>query len=430
MSGVSRLLGAAAAAALCLAAAGCSRGDDSSSSATTGRGASGATTEAAASSSSTTSPSSPTTSVALDVPDPDLQTLPTDDLPSGVAAQSPEPEVAPPVSVPSASTSSVPVAPEFVTPATGGQPPTSVVAPASPDLKIRYIVIPHPDDEFEAWSMVANDTTHYIVFILLTRGEYSQFCNGSGIPEQQQERGEREPQPQPFMGEGTSSCAQQRVDAWSSFLDARGGVESSIGRPGFLGQFDMNLPAGATLPSKIDSAGQRIPATTYLLWVGDKSARFVFDFGDRDLSLNEVVLGIQTVRDLRFRVLPVTDEDDLVAGAYFNDSFDPSIRYQHPDHKAVQEAIKEFDFQMPGPQWGRTVPEDPDVAETLEVPPSIYCAVMCVDPDPIDPVTNPDALRTGTLQADYGWLAPVYWVGAELPSGSIFSREQSFWKRF
>ena len=55
----------------------------------------------------------------------------------------------------------------------------------------------------------------------------------------------------------------------------------------------------------------------------------------------------------------------------------------------VQAAIRDLDFGMPGPQWGRTVPEDPEVAETLEVPPSLYCAVMCVEPEPIDPAHEP-----------------------------------------
>ena len=142
------------------------------------------------------------------------------------------------------------------------------------------------------------------------------------------------------------------------------------------------------------------------------------------------MLGVEAVRALRTRVLPIAEEDDLVASAYFNDEFDPSIRYEHPDHKVVQAAIRDLDFGMPGPQWGRTVPEDPEVAETLEVPPSLYCAVMCVEPEPIDPRTNPLAFRTGTLQETYGWLAPTYWVGAELPSGSIFSRVQPFWRRF
>ena len=411
--------------ALCAGAAACSSDDGGSGASST---AAGATTTRPSSTSTTAS--GPTTTVLLDKPNPDLSALPTDDLPTGVAEDSPAAQLAPSSSIASGSTSSVPVAPEFVTPATGGEPPTAVLPPASPDLKIRYIVLPHPDDEFEAWSMVAGDTTHYIVFILLTRGEYSRYCDGSGISQLQTDRAERLPQPQPFTGEGTPTCAEQRLDAWSTFLDTRGGVESAIGRPGFLGQFDLDVPEGAALPSKIDASGERVPETKYLLWVGDKSARFAFDFGDRDLSLNEVVLGIEAVRALRSRVLPVSEEDDIIAGAYFNDSFDPSIRYQHPDHKAVQEAVKGIDFGTPGPQWGRTVPEDPEVAETLEVPPALYCSVMCVDPEPIDPATNPFAFRTGSLQQDYGWLAPAYWVGAELPSGSIFSRVQPFWKVF
>ena len=161
---------------------------------------------------------------------------------AAAAGESPAAEVAPPSSVAPGSTSSVPLAPEFVNPATGGEPPNAVVPPASPDLKIRYIVLPHPDDEFEAWSMVAGDTTHYIVFILLTRGEYSRYCDGSGISELQANRAERFPEPQPFTGQGTPDCAQQRIDAWSSFLDGRGAVESALGRPGFLGQFDLDVP--------------------------------------------------------------------------------------------------------------------------------------------------------------------------------------------
>jgi hypothetical protein len=410
-----------------LLVAACSNGDDAAPATT----AHDATTAASPTATPTTTPTSGTTpEQTLDVPDPSLDELSTDDLPSGVPGESPDAEIAVTTSLPPGSTSSVPVAPEFVTPATGGDPPTAVLAPVSPDLEIRYIVTPHPDDEFEAWSMVAGDTTHYIVFILLTRGEYSQYCDGSGISELQRMRAERPPEPQPFTGQGTEGCSQQRLDAWREFLDTRGGVEAAIGRPGFLGQFDLDLPAGAALPSRVDATGERVASTQYLLWVGDKSARFAFDFGDRDLSINEVLLGIEAVRALRSRVLPISTEDDLVAAAYFNDEFDPSIRYEHPDHKVVRDVIRGLDFGMPGPQWGRTVPEDPEVAETLEVSPSLYCSVMCVEPEPIDPLANPFAFRTGTLQETYGWLAPSYWVGAELPSGSIFSRVQPFWSRY
>ena len=34
-------------------------------------------------------------------------------------------------------------------------------------------------------------------------------------------------------------------------------------------------------------------------------------------------------------------------------------------------------------------PKTPQVAETLEIPPALYCAVMCVEPEPIDPLDEP-----------------------------------------
>ncbi len=219
--------------------------------------------------------------------------------------------------------------------------------------------------------MVAGDTTHYIVFILLTRGEYSRYCDGSGISELQANRAERFPQPQPFTGQGTADCAQQRIDAWSSFLDTtrrRGVGARSPGLPRSVRSRRAAGRRGAEQGRRRRET--RVAATTYLLWVGDKSARFAFDFGDTDLSLNEVVLGIEAVRAMRSTRAPdlgrrrhrrVRLLQRLVR------SLDP-LR-QHPDHKAVQQAIKGLDFETPGPQWGRTVPEDPEVAETLEVPP-------------------------------------------------------------
>ena len=194
-----RLCAALVALALCAMAA-CSGDDGGSASSSVAP----STTTAGGASTTTSTSLSPTTTAVLDVPGARPR-RPADRRPSERrAGESPAAEVAPPSSVAPGSTSSVPLAPEFVNPATGGEPPNAVVPPASPDLKIRYIVLPHPDDEFEAWSMVAGDTTHYIVFILLTRGEYSRYCDGSGISELQANRAERYPEPQPFTGAGNA----------------------------------------------------------------------------------------------------------------------------------------------------------------------------------------------------------------------------------
>src|SRR5437660_1693493 len=47
-------------------------------------------------------------------------------------------------------------------------------------LRIRYVVTPHPDNELESWALVANDSGHYIVFVLFTHGEETSFCDGHG----------------------------------------------------------------------------------------------------------------------------------------------------------------------------------------------------------------------------------------------------------
>ncbi|MCS5713218.1 hypothetical protein NVV95_01490 [Herbiconiux sp. CPCC 205716] len=35
------------------------------------------------------------------------------------------------------------------------------------------VVVPHPDDEFQAWSLLDG----YTVFVVLTRGEQTQYCD-------------------------------------------------------------------------------------------------------------------------------------------------------------------------------------------------------------------------------------------------------------
>jgi hypothetical protein len=43
----------------------------------------------------------------------------------------------------------------------------------------------------------------------------------------------------------------------------------------------------------------------------------------------------------------------------------------------------------------------------------------------------PDGRRTGLFQVVYGWLAPPQgWAGRETDATAVFSRQQSFWRRF
>ena len=109
-----RLCAALAALALCAMAA-CSGDDGGSASSSVAP----STTTAGGTSTTTSTSLSPTTTAVLDVPAPDLAALPTDDLPSGAAGESPAAEVAPPSSVAPGSTSSVPLAPGVREPGDG-----------------------------------------------------------------------------------------------------------------------------------------------------------------------------------------------------------------------------------------------------------------------------------------------------------------------
>ena len=102
------------------------------------------------------------------------------------------------------------------------------------------------------------------------------------------------------------------------------------------------------------------------------------------------------------------------------------MRYTHRDHRAVHEALWRTDQGVPGPQWCRTATADPDVqrtgGRTERVAPRTYHLVMGVEPD---------GHRTGLLQVVYGWLGPpAGWPYGETDAVSMWSRQQSFWRRF
>src|ERR1700694_1690155 len=54
--------------------------------------------------------------------------------------------------------------------------PAQAVQLATTKDHITYVLIPHPDDEYEAWALIQNQPTQYPVFVLLTRGEGTDFC--------------------------------------------------------------------------------------------------------------------------------------------------------------------------------------------------------------------------------------------------------------
>jgi LmbE family N-acetylglucosaminyl deacetylase len=273
------------------------------------------------------------------------------------------------------------------------------------ERRLQYVVIPHPDDEFGAWALVAGRADSYPVFLLCAHGEATGMGDGRGY---QGELGEWLPLPQPWAGPHTLTLRAQRLHSWHAFLDAMSQSGPSVAeQPSYAGVFDD----GPSL---------------FQLWVGEDSARVVFDGGDGRLTPEFVTAAIQRTRELRFTHLPVEQEDAVVGASYYNGSYD-AVRYAHPDHRAIHVALWATDQGVPGPQWCRTASTDPDVAATggrvRAMTRDTYRTAMAIDPA--------TGQRTGLVQAAYGWLAPDDgWAQGETDATAIFSRRQSFWRRF
>jgi hypothetical protein len=292
---------------------------------------------------------------------------------------------------------------------------------------LQYVLVPHPDDEYQGWALVGGRPETYPVFILLTHGERTVMCDGRGF---HPEHGERAPQPQPFVADDPARCAAQRLDTWHAFLDAMAELDDTLDVPG-----EGETVTGAPLedgppPAHPDRAD---PPLEFDLRVGVDSARAVFDLGDGDLGPDEVAWALTAVRAERER-FPVTAEGGAVGAAFSNPAgLEACVAYPHPDHAAVIDALWETDFGLPGAQYGRVCATDPRAEIVEAVPEALHTAVWGVDPPPVDPHANPNATRTGVAQTVYGWLAFTfsdpqvhrYWeVGSE--AETIFSREQAF----
>ena len=270
--------------------------------------------------------------------------------------------------------------------------------------QIVYVVVPHPDDEFEAWSLLADAADSYPVFVLCTHGEQTSLSDGRG---HQPELGEWTPPPQPWGEPGSATVRAQRLASFHAFLDAMADVDQHL---------DRDL---------VDHGMLTDGPSAFRLHVGPRSARVVFDGGDGSLTPEFVTAAVQRTRALRTTHLPVQREYAVIGAAYVNASA-AGFRYTHPDHRAVHEALWSTDQGVPGPQWCRTATADPDVVRTGGrtelVTAQTYDAVMAI---------APDGRRTGLFQVLYGWLGPSGgWPAGETDAATMWSRQQSFWRRY
>ena len=321
--------------------------------------------------------------------------------------------------------------------------------------RLQLVVSPHPDDEMEAWSQVDPSPDVHTVWLTMTRGEATAHCGPQTLAaELDVAAGEIAP-PAP-RGPGTRSCEDARMAAWTTFLtlahgrgepagrgDHGSGAAASVGEraggragPGAPRRLDLpDRPAASGLPAApvATRGGRASPGA--LVWAGDRQSMVAVDAGDGEVTVAEVGWAVRAVLAQRGALLPDLPLERVVSAAYVGAP--PDATYQHPDHRAVQEALLDPALTAAlAPLRGTYVvtgAHDPRANLTGAIPPDEYERLMGLGPQ-VAGDHGATVRREGLMQRVYGWLAfpGGFWPPTERPVDDaagdplIMARVQSF----
>lgn len=302
---------------------------------------------------------------------------------------------------------------------------TSSGGSAVEPTQVAYVVSPHPDDEFQAWSLVEDSPDTYTVFIMLTQGEETRFCEpdtyaAEGYDEPHEPPAEPEPR-----GRWTESCSTARLASWVAYTEDMAATDPSL--PGDLGESTTAgpFPASGTTICRDDRDTKHCGAEqrTAQVWLDsqDRGALVSFDLGDGDLSADEVVWALETVRDHREDLGLDTElpESGIIGAAFANRDHPDCFVYDHPDHHAVHEALADHDFGT-GPQSAATCRTDPRADRFETVTASAGETAFAVD----------GKERVGAHTTAYGWLHEEFYPLDRTGQNELFHSHQAFWTRY
>lgn len=309
-------------------------------------------------------------------------------------------------------------------------------SPAAAPTRLQLVVSPHPDDEMEAWSQVDPSDDVHTVWLTMTRGEATSRCDPKTYAaELDVAAGERAPSPAP-AGPGTASCEDARMASWTRFLTLAHGGRGASTETGEPRRLELGaVPAADGLPAApVATRGGR-PSPGALAWVGHHQSMVAVDAGDGEVAPAEVAWAVRAVLAQRGALLPDLPLERVVCAAYVGAP--PDATYQHPDHRAVQEALLDPALNAAlAPARGTYVvsaPSDPRVNLTGAVPPDEYQRLTGLGPS-VAGDHGPTPRREGLMQQVYGWLAfpGGWWPPTERPVDDaagdplIMARVQSF----
>jgi len=285
---------------------------------------------------------------------------------------------------------------------------------------VSYIVVPHPDDEMQAWSLIEDTPDTYKVFIMLTKGEQTAFCVSPGFDEA---TGEAPPYPVP-AGRFSSECETARQNSFFEFMtsmaESDSGLPSSFEHEGVKGPFH-SLGYEICRHDDLDDDVDCVVDLTAEVWTSPQAAVVWFNLGDGDLTANEVVWAITTVQENQAALgidsaLPPTS---VIGASFWNATHPDCFIYEHDDHWAVHAALLHIDFGA-GPQMVATCRTDPEASRSAEVSLPSFDAAFATS----------SGTRIGAHTIFYGWLwsdHPGYWPGDYDGQNELFHRHQSFW---
>ncbi len=292
-----------------------------------------------------------------------------------------------------------------------------------PDDAVVYAAMPHPDDEFQAWSLLEN-SSHFTAIVLMTRGERTLRCTAGRFAQSWQEGLEIPPSPTPEAMED-ETCVKARLDSIRGYLRQMSETDNSI--PG-------DFAEGFTVTDLIDDDGvvcsrESGDQCTQVnlgadVWLDrrQRGALIAFDLGDANLTEAEVEWAMTQLRDqpAKFGIDPERPDGYVVSG-YYNDGDPDCFEYPHADHQAVASVVDSVDLGL-GLQLVATC-SDPG-ENVLNARVSERSADAAFEFRGESDVEG--AVRRGAHEAHYGWLAETVWLLDREGQQELFMQNQTF----
>lgn len=294
---------------------------------------------------------------------------------------------------------------------------------AVPDDAVVYAAMPHPDDEFQAWSLL-EDSNRFTVIVLMTRGERTQHCSERGFSRGWQEGLEISPSTTPVALEH-ETCVDARLESIRGYLDQMSQTDDTI--PGDLAEgftvSHLNDDDDVVCSRETDGeCTQRNLSAEVWLDQQQRGALIAFDLGDDNLTQAEVAWALNHVKGTpaKFGIDPQRPSGYVVSG-YYSDHNVNCYEYSHPDHEAVARTLDSIDLGL-GLQFVTTCGEagknvlDLTVSERAADAAFHFRGVAQVE----------GAVRQGAHEAHYGWLSTTVHPLDRERQQQLFMQKQTF----